>query len=98
MTFSHYSVLRDAELRFMQHALSGTTCSHHRRNNRLFGSPAPFAFTAHAFSEIGFAGAAGAVLLGLPPIAGFCWFWIGGFAIAALGRRAANRDTQIESS
>ena len=54
------------------------------------------AFTAHAFSEIGFAGAAGAVLLGLPPIAGLLMgSTLGGLAIAALGRRAANRDTQI---
>ena len=54
------------------------------------------AFTAHAFSEIGFAGAAGAVLVGLPPIAGLLLgSTIGGLAIAALGRRAANRDTQI---
>ena len=54
------------------------------------------AFTAHAFSEIGFAGAAGAVLLGIAPIAGLLLGSIlGGLAIAALGRRATNRDTQI---
>lgn len=54
------------------------------------------AFTAHAFSEIGFAGAAGAVLLNIAPIAGLLLGSIlGGLGIAALGRRAANRDTQI---
>jgi len=54
------------------------------------------AFTAHAFSEIGFAGAAGAVLLNIPPIAGLLLgSTMGGLAIAALGRRATNRDTQI---
>jgi zinc/manganese transport system permease protein len=54
------------------------------------------AFTAHAFSEIGFAGAAAAVLLNVAPIAGLLGGSIvGGLAIAALGRRMANRDTQI---
>lgn len=54
------------------------------------------AFTAHAFSEIGFAGAAGAVLLNIAPIAGLLLGSImGGLAISALGRRATNRDTQI---
>jgi zinc/manganese transport system permease protein len=54
------------------------------------------AFTAHAFSEIGFAGAAGAVLVGIPPLAGLLiGSNLGGVAIALLGRRAANRDTQI---
>src|ERR1700733_1716179 len=54
------------------------------------------AFTAHAFSEIGFAGAAAAVLFNVAPIAGLLGGSIvGGLAIAALGRRMANRDTQI---
>ena len=54
------------------------------------------AFTAHAFSEIGFAGAAAAILVSIPPIAGLLAGSIaGGLAIAALGRRATNRDTQI---
>ena len=54
------------------------------------------AFMAHAFSEIGFAGAAGALVLAAAPIDGL----LGGsvlaaLAMAALGRRASNRDTQI---
>jgi len=54
------------------------------------------AFVAHAFSEIGFAGASGAILLGVAPIAGLLLgSTLGGLAIAALGRRATNRDTQI---
>ncbi len=54
------------------------------------------AFVAHAFSEIGFAGAAGAVLYGIPPIGGLLLgSTLGALAIAALGRRATNRDTQI---
>jgi len=54
------------------------------------------AFTAHAFSEIGFAGAAWAVLSGIPPLAGLLLGSnLGGLGIALLGRRATNRDTQI---
>ena len=54
------------------------------------------AFTAHAFSEIGFAGAAWAVLTGIPPLAGLLLGSnLGGLGIALLGRRATNRDTQI---
>ena len=54
------------------------------------------AFTAHAFSEIGFAGAAWAVLYGVPPLAGLLLGSnLGGLGIALLGRRAKNRDTQI---
>jgi zinc/manganese transport system permease protein len=54
------------------------------------------AFVAHAFSEIGFAGASAAILFGIAPIAGLLLgSTLGGLAIAALGRRATNRDTQI---
>ena len=54
------------------------------------------AFTAHAFSEIGFAGASGAILLGIPPIGGLLLgSIIGGATIAALGSGVTNRDTQI---
>jgi zinc/manganese transport system permease protein len=53
-------------------------------------------FAAHALSHIGFTGAAGAVLLGINPLAGLLIFTCsGGLAIAALGRKAASRDVQI---
>jgi len=53
-------------------------------------------FAAHALSHIGFAGAAGAVLIGVNPLAGLLVFTCGGaLAMASLGRRAANRDVQI---
>jgi zinc/manganese transport system permease protein len=54
------------------------------------------AFAAHALSHIGFAGAAGAVLLGVNPLIGLLVFTCGGgFAMATLGRKAASRDVQI---
>jgi zinc/manganese transport system permease protein len=53
-------------------------------------------FAAHALSHIGFTGAAGAVLLGINPLAGLLVFTSGGgLAMAALGRKAAGRDVQI---
>jgi len=59
-------------------------------------------FVAHAFSEIGFSGAAGAVLLSsvmsisFPPIAGLLLgSMLGGLAIGLLGRRATYRDVHI---
>jgi zinc/manganese transport system permease protein len=53
-------------------------------------------FAAHALSHVGFAGAAGAVLLGLNPILGLLAFTSGGgLAMASLGRRASSRDVQI---
>ena len=54
------------------------------------------AFAAHALSHIGFAGAAGAVVLGLSPIAGLLVFTLGaGTAIGALGNRLRGRDVTI---
>lgn len=53
-------------------------------------------FAAHALSHIGFAGAAGAVLVGLNPLVGLLAFTTGGgVAMAGLGRKAASRDVQI---
>jgi zinc/manganese transport system permease protein len=53
-------------------------------------------FAAHALSHIGFAGAAGAVLLSLNPLVGLLIFTTGGgLAMAGLGRKAASRDVQI---
>src|SRR5271157_2132650 len=82
---------------FMQHAFeAGTIVAVIAGITGYFVVLRRSAFTAHAFSEIGFAGAAGAVLLGIAPIAGLlAGSILGGLAIAALGRRATNRDTQI---
>ncbi len=82
---------------FMQHAFeAGTIVAIMAGITGYFVVLRRSAFTAHAFSEIGFAGAAGAVLAGIPPIAGLLLgSMLGGLAIAALGRRANNRDTQI---
>lgn len=53
-------------------------------------------FVAHAFSEIGFAGAAGAILLGIPAIAGMILgSSVGGTGIALLSRRSSHRDVYI---
>src|SRR5271169_4804508 len=55
-------------------------------------------FAAHALSEIGFAGAAGAVLLGINPIFGLLSFsTVSGAGIAILGKRASHRDIEIGS-
>ncbi|MDA4117349.1 MAG: metal ABC transporter permease [Thaumarchaeota archaeon] len=82
---------------FMQHAFeAGTIIAVIAGITGYFVVLRRSAFTAHAFSEIGFAGAAGAVLLNIAPIDGLLLgSTLGGLAIAALGRRATNRDTQI---
>ena len=88
---------------FMQHAFeAGTMIAVIAGVTGYFVVLRRSAFTAHAFSEMGFAGAAGAVLLagGLlgenAPIVGLLLgSTTGGLAIAALARRATNRDTQV---
>jgi len=53
-------------------------------------------FAAHALSHIGFAGAAGAVVIGLSPVVGLLAFTLGsGTAIGALGNRLRGRDMTI---
>jgi zinc/manganese transport system permease protein len=53
-------------------------------------------FAAHALSHIGFAGAAGAVVLGLSPVVGLLAFTLGsGSVIGALGNRLRGRDVTI---
>lgn len=53
-------------------------------------------FAAHALSHIGFAGAAGAVVLGLNPVVGLLAFTLGsGSVIGALGNRLRGRDVTI---
>src|SRR5271165_2758956 len=53
-------------------------------------------FAAHALSEIGFAGAAGAVLLDINPVLGLLTFSaISGVGVALLGKKATHRDIEI---
>jgi zinc/manganese transport system permease protein len=53
-------------------------------------------FAAHSLSHIGFAGAAGAVLVGISPVFGLLLFTsVGGIGMTALGPRASHRDVQI---
>jgi zinc/manganese transport system permease protein len=85
---------------FMQHAYeAGTVIALIAGVTGYFVVIRRSAFTAHAFSEIGFAGAAGSVLITtspLGPIEGLlAGSILGGLAISFLGRRATNRDTQI---
>jgi zinc/manganese transport system permease protein len=100
MTFN-FDLISDLQgmlhYQFMQHAFeAGTVVALIAGITGYFVVLRRSAFTAHAFSEIGFAGAAGALLLNIPPIAGLVLgSSLGGLAIAALGRRATNRDTQI---
>ena len=55
-------------------------------------------FAAHAYAEIGFAGAAGSVLIGLDPIIGMLIATtVSGFGIALLGKKASERDVEIGS-
>lgn len=54
------------------------------------------AFAGHALSHIGFAGAAGAVLLGLDPLVGLLAFsLVAGLAMGLLGERLRGRDVAI---
>src|SRR3954454_19114798 len=53
-------------------------------------------FAGHALPNIGFAGAAGAILLGLHPALGLFTFTIGsGIGIGLLGKQINERDTSI---
>ena len=55
-------------------------------------------FAAHALSDIGFAGAAGAVLVGVSPVLGLLLFTtVSGVGIAVLGKDATHRDVEIGS-
>ena len=85
------------QFQFMQHAFeAGTIISIIAGIVGYFVVLRRATFTAHAFSEIGFAGAAGAVLISISPVWGLLLFSsAGGFIIAVLGPRAAARDVQI---
>ena len=54
------------------------------------------AFASHTLANIGFAGAAGAVVIGVSPVFGLLAFTLlGGLGMAALGKRLANRDVSV---
>ena len=82
---------------FMQHAFeAGTVVAVVAGVVGYFVVMRRLSFAAHALSHVGFAGAAGAVLVGLNPLIGLLIFTSGGgLAMAALGRKAASRDVQI---
>jgi len=100
MTFS-INLLADLQqifqYQFMQHAFeAGTIVAIIAGIVGYFVVLRRSSFAAHALSHIGFAGAAGAVLLGISPVYGLLLFTsVGGSMIAALGPRAAHRDVQI---
>ena len=53
-------------------------------------------FAGHALSHVGFTGATGAVLLGLPPLWGLVLVTVaGGVGMGLLGERLAQRDVAI---
>jgi zinc/manganese transport system permease protein len=53
-------------------------------------------FAGHALSHVGFAGATGAALVGLPPLAGLAAFMLlGGVGIGLLGDRLSGRDVAV---
>src|SRR5579884_3553593 len=82
---------------FMQHAFeAGTVVAIVAGVVGYFVVIRRLSFAAHALSHVGFAGAAGAVLLGINPLAGLLAFTSsGGIAMAMLGRKAARQDVQI---
>jgi zinc/manganese transport system permease protein len=53
-------------------------------------------FAGHALSHVGFTGATGAVLFGLPPLAGLVGFTVlAGFGMGLLGEKLSERDVAI---
>ena len=85
------------QYQFMQHAFeAGTVVAIIAGIVGYFVVLRRSSFAAHALSHIGFSGAAAAVLFAVNPVYGLLLFTsVGGLGIAALGRRAAQRDVQI---
>ena len=53
-------------------------------------------FAGHALSHVGFTGATGAILLGLPPLAGLIGFtFVSGIGMGLFGEKLAERDVAI---
>src|SRR5256712_10350500 len=82
---------------FMQHAFeAGTVVALTAGVSGYFVVLRGLSFAAHGLSHIGFAGATGAVLLGLPPIVGLLAFTMSaGAVMGALGQRLRGRDVTI---
>ena len=82
---------------FIQHALlTGTCVAIVSAMVGYFLIARSLTFAGHALSHIGFAGAAGAVLLGLSPLVGLLVFTIGGgVGISLLSKESRNRDLAI---
>jgi len=100
MTFSA-NLLLDLEqmlqYQFMQHAFeAGTLVAIIAGIVGYFVVLRRSSFAAHSLSHIGFAGAAGAVLLGISPVFGLLLFTsVGGIGMTVLGPKASHRDVQI---
>src|SRR2546430_12404158 len=82
---------------FMQHAFeAGTVVALTAGVIGYFVVLRGLSFAAHGLSHIGFAGATGAVLLGLQPIVGLLAFTMSaGAVMGALGQRLRGRDVTI---
>jgi zinc/manganese transport system permease protein len=85
------------QLPFVQHALlTGTCVAIVSAIVGYFLVSRGLTFAGHALSHIGFAGAAGAVLLGLSPLAGLLVFTIGAsVGISLMGKESRERDLAI---
>src|SRR5579859_6623740 len=91
------SVLSIFQYDFMQHAFAaGTIVAITAGIIGYFVVLRGVSFAGHALAHIGFAGATGAVAIGLNPIAGLLAFTIGSaLAIGGLGKRIYGRDVVI---
>lgn len=82
---------------FMRHAfLAGTIIAVIAGTVGYFVVLRGLAFASHTLANIGFAGAAGAVLVGLAPVYGLLAFTLlGGLGMGAYGKRLAQRDVAV---
>ncbi len=85
------------EYPFMRHALAaGTAIGAISSAVGYFVTMRRQAFAAHALSHIGFAGAAGAILLSLDPYVGlFAITFLGALGLVGLGQRLSERDVSV---
>jgi zinc/manganese transport system permease protein len=82
---------------FMRHAfLAGTIIAVMAGAVGYFVVLRGLAFASHALANIGFAGAAGAVLIGQAPVYGLLAFTlVGGLGMGAFGKRLSQRDVAV---